>query len=81
MSTILTKAQIRSLYGVTDPKSEVVAFGARLVNKPTHVLKHRAPTLDDFGTSEYNDRYDRQNKLRETPAAPEIRSDVTELTF
>jgi hypothetical protein len=76
----LTRTEIRSLYGFA-PNQEAIVFGARVVNKPTQVIKHRAPTLDDYGTKEYNDYHDRQNKLRETPATPVLESQVTELTF
>jgi hypothetical protein len=74
----LSPIEIRALYGFAS-NQEAVVFGARVVNKPTQVVKHRVPTLDDYGTKEYNEYHDRKNKLRETPATPEIRSQVTEI--
>jgi hypothetical protein len=76
----LTQTEIRALYGFA-PNQEVIAFGRAVVNKPPRIIKHRAPTLDDYGTKEYNDHSDRQNKLRETPAVTVLESQVTELTF
>jgi hypothetical protein len=63
----LSQTEIRALYGFA-PNQEVIAFGRAVKNKPTQVVKHREPTLDDYGTKEYDEFHDRQNKLRETPA-------------
>jgi hypothetical protein len=76
----LTTSEIRKLYGFK-ANQEVVAFGRNIKLKPTQVVKHREPTLDDYGTREYNDHYDRRNKHRPTPAAPVLESQVSELTF
>jgi hypothetical protein len=76
----LSQTEIRALYGFA-PNQEVIAFGRAVVNKPPKIVKHRTPTLDDYGTAEYNDHCDRRNKLRETPAVTVLESQVTELIF
>jgi hypothetical protein len=81
MSQILTKEQICALYRAKNYE-ELVAFGARVVNKPARIVKHRTLTLDDYGTPEFEAH---QNSLLKTPSKPvtqaAVEPDVEEQIF
>jgi hypothetical protein len=79
MATILSKEQIRVLYG-TKNNEELVAFG-RSIKHAIPVAKLRRFTLDDFGTPEFEAYHDRLLKTPSKPAARVIESEVQELTF
>jgi hypothetical protein len=78
MSAILSKEQIRALYGATGKKGEVVAYG--------RTIKHSVPNpkrlkLEDLepGSKEHTEFWERVYKLRRTPEQPVIDSQVNEI--
>jgi hypothetical protein len=78
----LTKEQIRSLYGVTSTKGEVVAFG-RAIKHSVPASRLRKLKLDDFeiGSPERIALQDRIYRLKSKPAATVLESEVQELTL
>lgn len=81
MSQILSKEQIRALYGFK-ANEEVVAFGARIKRtNPGRTNRRRKLEDMDFGSAEYNAEYDRLLKTPSKPAKLEVvvESDVQEI--
>jgi hypothetical protein len=79
----LTKEQIRSLYGVTSKKGEVVAFGRSVKNTITST--YRAQVEADARTVSRSELWQKHgpylSKLKTKPAGREIEPDVTEQIF
>jgi hypothetical protein len=79
MSVLLTKEQIRSLYGIIG-KGEVVAYG-RAIKHIAPDASHRKIKLADlkFGSPEYNALHDRLMRMKTKPAAQVVESEVSEI--
>jgi hypothetical protein len=83
MATILSKEQIRALYGVIGKKGEVVAYGRSVKNTMASTRRSQmAADLKTMSQSEWRTKYhDEIMRLKTTPAAPVLESQVRELTF
>lgn len=81
MAIILTKEQIRALYGFK-ANEEVVAFG-RAIKQSVPRSRIRKLKLEDFewGSAEYNALYDRIYNRSSKPAVQVIESQVVEQIF
>jgi hypothetical protein len=81
MATILTKEQIRSLYGATGKKGEVVAYGRGVKNTIASALRTQmAADLKTMSQSEWRAKYhDEIMRHKTAPAAPVVESQVNEI--
>ena len=77
MSTILSKEQIRALYGFK-PNEEAVAFGARIKHSVPNPKRLKLEDLEP-GSKEHTEFWGRVYKLRRTREQPVIESEVQEI--
>jgi hypothetical protein len=73
----LTKSDILKLYGVKS-NEDLVVFGRNVTNIVKNPARRKL-TLDDYGSAEYNEHYDRIRKTPSKPVAPVIESEVKEI--
>jgi hypothetical protein len=77
MATILTKEQIRALYGATGKKGEVVAYGRSIKHSVPNPKRLKVEDLEP-GSKEHTEFWERVYKLRRTPEQTTIESQVSE---
>jgi hypothetical protein len=79
----LSKTEIRALYGAIGKKGEVVAYGRSVENAMTSA--YRAQVEADARTMSRSELWQKHgdylSKLKTTPSAPVLESQVAELTF